>query len=75
MTVKVVVGRIEGFVSSIGFIAEGVPFVCRGKRMRGLHWETKDEAQTAVRELRYLIAYLRQAGVVVKGDDVLDEVK
>jgi len=72
MRVRVVVGRTEGFVSSVGFMAEGMPFLCRGTNGRGLHWSTADERQQAIIELRYILNYLRAAGVVVENADVLE---
>lgn len=72
MTVRVVVGRQEGFVSSVGFISEGMPFMCRGKDGQGLHWAPAEERRQAIIELRYTIGYLKSAGVVVENADALD---
>ena len=76
MTVRVVVGRTEGLVSSVGLMLDGnLPFVCRGENQAGLHWVPAVERQRVVRELRFLIEYLKSAGVVVEGAEKLDEVK
>ena len=75
MTVRVAVGKIDGFVASVGFIAEGLPFLCRGKAMCGLHWEPRSVREQAVTELRYLLAYLKSAGVVVENEAALDEIE
>jgi hypothetical protein len=76
VTVRVVVGKQEGFVSSVGLIVEGgMPFLCRGKSATALHWEPASVRQQAVTELRLLIGYLKSAGVVVENEQVLDEVK
>jgi hypothetical protein len=53
-------------------MAEGMPFLCRGTNGRGLHWSTADERQQAIIELRYILNYLRAAGVVVENADVLE---
>jgi hypothetical protein len=75
MTVRVAVGKQEGFISSVGLIAEGMPFMCRGKSGTALHWEPASVRQQAVIELRLIIGYLKSAGVVVENEQVLDEVK
>lgn len=72
MTAKVVIGRTEGIVSSVGLVVKGMPFLCRGVNGRGLQWEGVEARQQAMIELRYLVWYLKSAGVVVTGEELLD---
>jgi hypothetical protein len=72
MTIKVLVGVTEGFVSSVGFSSEGVNFLARGEHGRGLHWEGRESLTKAVVELKYILGYLQAGGNVVEGEEQLD---
>jgi hypothetical protein len=73
MIVNVVVGRTEGFVSSVGFKVNGLTFLCRGRQFQGLHWAPKSERIQAAQELREVVEHLRDGGATIEGAELLDD--
>lgn len=74
MKVEVVIGRTEGFVSSVGFKVGGLYFTCRGRQHQGLHWEPKEVRVQAAGELLEVVECLRDSGATVTGEEQLGEI-
>lgn len=73
MQIEILIGRIEGFISSVGFRSGDVTFLFRGPGgSAGLAFSPKEEREKGARALRELCAKLEQAGVEVVGMEKLD---
>lgn len=75
MTIRILVGRQEGFISSIGFSVNGVYFLNRGKQGRGLMWEGPDAKHLCLQELRALLLTFKAGGAVIENEEVLKELE